>query len=220
MALNKQAKILTIKQQELTLGYLERTRYPLRNKIIFMLSYKAGLRAKEIANLTWLMVCDSEGQLSHEINLINKASKGKQSGRTIPMHKDLAILLTELLTEQKKNEHFALTNRIITTERDNKTNPQVIVNFFYNLYKEIGFEGCSSHSGRRTFITTAAKNISLAGGTLNDICMLAGHSTLAPTNAILNTTPTLKRKLSRWLEFLALALDKALYRFLHKIWVK
>ena len=141
MALNKQAKILTTKQQELTLGYLERTRYPLRNKIIFMLSYKAGLRSKEIANLTWLMVCDSEGQLSREINLINKASKGKQSGRTIPMHKDLAVLLAEMLAEQKKNEHFALTNRIITTERDSKTSPQAIVNFFYNLYKDIGFEG-------------------------------------------------------------------------------
>lgn len=77
MALNKQAKILTSKQQELALSYLERTRYPLRNKIIFMLSYKAGLRAKEIANLSWLMVCDSEGHLSREINLINKASKGQ-----------------------------------------------------------------------------------------------------------------------------------------------
>ena len=92
MALNKQAKILTPKQQELALGYLEQTRYPLRNKIIFMLSYKAGLRAKEIASLNWLMVCDSEGQLSQEINLINKASKGKQSGRIIPLYKDLAIL--------------------------------------------------------------------------------------------------------------------------------
>lgn len=102
MALNKQAKILTPKQQKLALSYLERTRYPLRNKIIFMLSYKAGLRAKEIANLSWLMVCDSEGNLSREINLINKASKGKQSGRIIPMHKDLAVLLAELLSRQKK----------------------------------------------------------------------------------------------------------------------
>lgn len=64
MSIGKQAKILTPKQQELTLSYLEQTRYPLRNKIIFMLSYKAGLRAKEIANLSWLMVCDSEGNLS------------------------------------------------------------------------------------------------------------------------------------------------------------
>ena len=195
MALNKQAKILTTKQQELTLGYLERTRYPLRNKIIFMLSYKAGLRAKEIANLTWLMVCDSERQLSHEINLINKASKGKQSGRIIPLHKDLAVLLTELLSKQQKDEHFNLTNRIITTERDNKTSPQAIVNFFYNLYKEIGFEGCSSHSGRRTFITTAAKNISLAGGTLNDIRMLAGHSTLATTQRYIEYNTDAQKKI-------------------------
>lgn len=195
MALNKQAKILTTKQQELTLGYLARTRYPLRNKIIFMLSYKAGLRAKEIANLTWLMVCDSEGQLSHEINLINKASKGKQSGRVIPLHKDLAVLLAKLLAEQKKNEHFALTYRIITTERDNKTSPQTIVNFFYNLYKDIGFEGCSSHSGRRTFITTAAKNISLAGGTLNDIRMLAGHSTLSTTQRYIEYNTDAQKKI-------------------------
>ena len=89
--------------------------------------------------------------------------------------------MAESLTEQKKDEHFNLTNRIITTERDNKTSPQAIINFFYNLYKEIGFEGYSSHSGRRTFITTAAKDISLAGGTLNDIRMLAGCSTLATT---------------------------------------
>ena len=53
-----------------------------------MLSYKAGLRAKEIANLSWLMVCDSQGRLSHEISLINKASKGKKSGLIIPLHKD------------------------------------------------------------------------------------------------------------------------------------
>lgn len=194
MALNKQAKILTPKQQELALSYLEQTRYPLRNKIIFMLSYKAGLRAKEIANLSWLMVCDSEGQLSSEINLINKASKGKQSGRIIPLHKELAVLLAELLVEKKK-EHFALTNRIITTERTNKTSPQAIVNFFYNLYKEIGFEGCSSHSGRRTFITTAAKNISLAGGTLNDIRMLAGHSTLATTQRYIEYNTDAQKKI-------------------------
>ena len=108
-----------------------------------MLSYKTRLRVKEIANLNWLMVCDSQGQLSREINLINKTSKGKQSGRIIPLHKDLEVLLVELLAEQKKYEHFVLKDRIITTERDNKTSSQAIVNFFYNLYKGIGFEGCS-----------------------------------------------------------------------------
>ncbi len=78
----------------------------------------------------------SEGNLIQEINLINKASKGKQFGRIIPLHKDWV----ELLSMQQKNEHFNLMNRIITTERNNKPCPQAIVNFFYNLYKEIGFE--------------------------------------------------------------------------------
>ena len=70
---------------------------------------------------------------------------------------------------------------IITTERGEHTTPQVIVNFFYHLYKTIGFNGCSSHSGRRTFTTNAAKHISLVGGTLNYVRLLAGHSSLATT---------------------------------------
>ena len=70
-----------------------------------MLSYKAGLRAKEIANLSWLMVCDSQGQLSREINLINKASKGKQSGRIIPLHKDL-ILQDKNFCKQAMDIHY------------------------------------------------------------------------------------------------------------------
>lgn len=107
----------------------------------------------------------------------------------------MAILLAELLAEQKKNDYFNLSDHIITTERDNKTSPQVIVNFFYNLYKEIDFEGCSSHSGRRTFITTAAKNISLAGGTLNDIRMLAGHSTFATTQRYIEYNTDAQKKI-------------------------
>ena len=181
MSIGKQAKILNDKQQNLTLAHLETTRYPLRNKIIFLLSFKEGLRAKEISKLAWCMVCSSDGKIADVINLSNDASKGKYSGRIIPLHKELKILLADLLAEKQKDEYFSLDKPIITTERGEHTTPQVIVNFFYNLYKTIGFNGCSSHSGRRTFITNAAKHISLVGGTLNDVRLLAGHSSLATT---------------------------------------
>ena len=181
MGIGKQAKTLTSKQVDLVLKHLESTRYPLRNKVIFMFSCKAGLRAKEIANITWSMICNSDGELGSSINLTNKASKGKDSGRVIPLHKDLRTLLSELLEKRRQQDNFTVSDHVIRTERDSKTSPQVIVNFFSGLYKGIGFEGASSHSGRRTFITNAAKKISLAGGTLNDIKLLAGHSSLATT---------------------------------------
>ncbi len=176
MGIGKQAKILNAKQQTMVLAYLENTRYPLRNKIMFLLSFKAGLRAKEISQLTWSMVCDGEGYISDSINLPNNASKGKYSGRIIPIHKDLKKLLTNL-----KQENTSLSSYIITTERDKKMSAQAIVNFFYLLYKGLNMDGCSSHSGRRTFITQAAKMISQAGGTINDVRQLAGHSSLATT---------------------------------------
>ena len=49
MSLGKQAKTLSKGQVEAVLGYLAQTRLPARNRLIFLLSVKAGLRAKEIA---------------------------------------------------------------------------------------------------------------------------------------------------------------------------
>lgn len=195
MSIGKQAKILNDKQQNLTMAHLETTRYPLRNKIIFLLSFKEGLRAKEISKLAWGMVCNSDGKIADVINLSNNASKGKYSGRIIPLHKELKILLADLLAEKQKDEYFSLDKPIITTERGEHTTPQVIVNFFYNLYKTIGFNGCSSHSGRRTFITNAAKHISLVGGTLNDVRLLAGHSSLATTQRYIAYDTEAQRKI-------------------------
>lgn len=195
MPIGKQAKTLTDKQQNLALSYLDNTRYPLRNKIIFLLSFKAGMRAKEIAKLNWLMVCNSEGSIADSINLSNNASKGKYSGRIIPLHKALKSLLTKMLSEQQQNELFDLNLPVIRTERGLATTPQVIVNFFYTLYKTLGFNGCSSHSGRRTFITNAAKHISLAGGTLNDVRMLAGHSSLSTTQRYIAYNTEAQRKI-------------------------
>ena len=64
MSLLKQAKTLSKRQIALTTALLQQTRYPTRNLAIFLLSVKAGLRAKEIASLTWDMVTDAEGNLA------------------------------------------------------------------------------------------------------------------------------------------------------------
>ena len=58
---------------------------------------------------------------------------------------------------------------------------QSIVNFFKSLYSDLGLIGCSSHSGRRTFITNCARKIGTVGGSLRDVQYLAGHSSLQTT---------------------------------------
>ena len=70
---------------------------------------------------------------------------------------------------------------VVVTERSTSTSPQAIVNLFSRWYRDLGFSGCSSHSGRRTFITNAARKISTVGGSLRDVQALAGHSNLSTT---------------------------------------
>jgi integrase/recombinase XerD len=62
-----------------------------------------------------------------------------------------------------------------------RTSAQAIVNLFQRWYRDLGLIGCSSHSGRRTFITNAARKISTVGGSLRDVQHLAGHSSLQTT---------------------------------------
>ena len=176
MSLGKQAKILSKQQQDAVLAFLKTTRQPLRNRVIFLLSIRAGLRAKEIASLTWEMVCDASNDLSDAISLQDAASKGR-SGGVIWLNKELKDALLEYRKSLKSDLH---TGRIVQV-RKKKVDAQMIVNLFWNWYKRLGFSGCSSHSGRRTFITSAAKKISTVGGSIRDVQLLARHSSLQMT---------------------------------------
>ena len=178
MALGKQAKTLTKVQVDAALNYLSRTRHPIRNQAILLLSIKAGMRAKEIAHLKWEMLTTADGEIGSAIHLTNTASKGKGGGRVIPLNKELKAALFKLRSEPPLSRP---SEYVITTERCGRTSSQAIVNLFFRWYSDLGYGGCSSHSGRRTFITNAARKISTVGGSLRDVQLLAGHSNLSTT---------------------------------------
>src|SRR3954447_5175653 len=136
MPLGKQAKTLSKGQVEAVLAYLAKSRWPSRNRLIFLLSAKAGLRAKEIAGLTWWMVNDSQGEVGRAMCLLDSASKGK-SGRMIPLGEDVGEALIQYREEVK---HFSGFN-VIRTERKPSTTPQAIVNMFQRWYRHLGFVG-------------------------------------------------------------------------------
>src|ERR1700734_1842976 len=104
-------------QTEAVLAYLTSTRYPERNRAIFLLSVRAGLRAKEIASLTWAMLTDAEGMIGDAIHLVDEASKGS-SGRVIPLNKELKSALTQI---QKSQVGGRASPFVVTTERARQT---------------------------------------------------------------------------------------------------
>lgn len=194
MALTKQAKILSAKQQKALVQYVGTLRNGTRNRTIVLLSNKAGLRAKEISSLTWEMLVTPEGSVGDAMHLPDIASKGK-SGRVIPLNERLRSSLTELKQLQSEAGTYSPTSRVVQTERSSTTSAQCVVNMFQGWYRDLGFVGCSSHSGRRTFITNAAKKISTVGGSLRDVQALAGHSSLQTTQRYIDGDVEAQRKI-------------------------
>ena len=144
----KQAKILSEQQVEDLLFFAKTTRNPDRNRVIVLLSVKAGLRAAEIANLTWEMVVEPTGNVSSHIELRDHAAK-MGSGRTVPIN---ALLHEALVAWRTKNRDHG---PVVTSERGGKMTALSIVIWFARAYEALGLEGCSSHSGRRNLHYTS-----------------------------------------------------------------
>lgn len=126
---------------------------------MFLLSIKAGLRAKEISFLTWGMVTDASGRVGDALQLPDNSSKGK-SGRIIPLNRQLKEAIWDLYNSYPQipdHDHY-----IVFSERGAKMIPCNISHWFKKVFKALRLEGCSSHSGRLG--VNAAKNIIGVGG--------------------------------------------------------
>jgi integrase len=187
----KQAKILTNYQVARLLDFATfQTRWPVRNRLMVLLSVKAGLRAGEISNLTWDMVSDGAGAIGPTIDLPDRAAK-RGSGRRIPIHTDLRAALIGW------RDLTGSAGPVIKSERGAVMTPVSVVNWFARAYRAVGLTGCSSHSGRRTFITRAARLVHRAGGSLRDVQVLAGHRSIQTTQQYIDGDSDVQRRLVR-----------------------
>jgi integrase len=168
-------------------------RYPARDRVMFLLSIKAGLRAKEIAFLTWAMVTDADGQVAEVLALPNTASKGRGGGRIIPLNLTLRQALVAL--HHLRGDEVHADRPVVASERGGPLTESSVTKWFFHLYRDLGMTGCSSHSGRRTFITRAARKVSEVGGSVRDVQQLAGHASLQTTQRYIEGDTEAKRKL-------------------------
>lgn len=191
----RQAKLLAKHDVRRMLGAVRKGRNPERDRVVVLLSVKAGLRAGEIAALTWPMVLDARDELGAVLELHNRAAK-MGSGRRIPIHPQLRSALA-VWRRKTQRRYGTLSGAVIRSERGGAMRASSIVNWFAALFRQLDLKGCSSHSGRRTFVTKAARMVHRTGGSLRDVQQLAGHRSISMTQQYIDGDTASQRRLVR-----------------------
>lgn len=158
------------------------------DEVKFLFSVYAGLRAAEIAGMTLDAVVDADDRISRHIIVGRHVAKGGRP-RLIPMHPLIRDALIRFRSEHPETRFLAFSNR----SGVRRQNANAVKAWFLHLYQQVGLHGCSSHSGRRTFITRLARLANLHGTSLRDVQLLAGHARMETTAAYIEPADDLSR---------------------------
>ena len=173
--------MLDAAQQAALLRYVETCWRPERNAVIVRLSFDVFCRATEIARLRWRMVGDVQGRLGEAIALDNHASKGPAGGRLLPLTDAVYDALARLQHCARPVDPEAFVVQFRKGSQAPVIRSQAVQALFRSWYRVLGFHGASSHSGRRTGITRAAREATQLELSLVDVQTLAGHANLTTT---------------------------------------
>ena len=169
----RQAQTLNEAQQRRVLQYCRSRRHPIRDETIVMVSFYAGLRAKEIAALTRGDVFEDEGKVREQFILSAVQSKGGNT-RTVYMNQRLRRALAEYAAGLNQID----PNRaLFESQKGGHFSANTMCQLFLDIYKAVGLKDASSHSGRRTYITRLANK----GVGVRLLAELAGHSQISTT---------------------------------------
>ena len=182
----KQAHVVNDKGLRTVLNSTKMTRYQHRNQLMVMLSYCAGLRACEISSLRIGDIIGSDGEAMHTILLERLQTKGTPHQQVV-VSKKLRKEITRYA--QQCRPQAKPQSPLLSSQKGGAFSSQTIQQVFRQLYTQIGFDGASSHSGRRTILTKLAEE----GVHARVIQQIARHSSLATTRRYIEVSPHLLR---------------------------
>jgi len=154
-----------------------------RNRIVILLSFYAGLRAKEIAELTVGDIFPENGDVKQTVLLLASQTKGYKS-RTFVINCKLA---KELGLFRKHTGHVKADKPLIKSQMNCAFSANSMCQLMCRIYRDSGITGATSHSGRRSFIT----NLANKGVSARVLMELAGHKNLATTQAYIDANDEL-----------------------------
>lgn len=169
----KQAPVLSPSDCKRALSRASRSAYPARNRCILQLSWLTGMRVGEIAALDLGDVIDANGDVRSQVQLRPDQTKGSKARTVLLNAQAQAEIVLYLRLVSRKSPSDAL----FTSRRGKRFSPNSLCQVFLRLYDEAGLDKATSHSGRRTFITTLAHK----GVNVRVLAALAGHSSIATT---------------------------------------
>lgn len=180
----KRAKTLSNDIFQRLLDFVQVTsKHSVRDSAMLMLSFKCGLRAKEIAGLRWRDVTDASGEILPDgswIWLPAMIVKGRRQDTKIPLHPDVRAALVALKGVHP-NPAGPITLMYAPLAKNKQMSTNNVTVYLHRLYQKFGVEGCSSHSGRRTFITKLARSCNEFDCSVKDVQMLARHLDIRTT---------------------------------------
>ena len=178
-----QAATITEAQLRRVLQYVSTRRHALRDRTILLVSFNAGLRAKEIAALLVGDIYDANGAVREHFNLRRAQTKGGYE-RTVYLNKTLRRAMAEY---RMLVEHSKPTDALFPTQKQAAFSANTMCQLFLEIYAASGVNGASSHSGRRTFITTLASK----GVGVRVLAAIAGHRDIRVTQAYIDVNDTM-----------------------------
>jgi integrase/recombinase XerD len=180
-----QAKTLTDAELKRLLGYVATRKYARRDRAMLMVTHLAGMRVGEVAALKIGDVWGDEG-VKHEVILKAEQTKGKYARTVFLPEKLRKELIAYLAKEDRNNADKAL----FRTQKSSSFTANTLCQHFHYMYKDAGIAGASSHSGRRTFITSLASK----GVGVRVLMALAGHRSIQTTQCYIDCNDDMKRR--------------------------
>lgn len=178
-----QAKTLNAQELRRVLDYVATRKHAERNRTMLLMTHYAGLRVGEVSALRVGDVVGRDGRVRDEINLTADQTKGDR-GRTVMIGEKLRKELTRYITACPcANPEYKL---FYTQKRmRDGFSPNTLTNHFYHLYRGCQIDGASSHSGRRSFLTSLSEK----GVGVRVLMQLAGHRHIGTTQRYLDCNP-------------------------------
>jgi len=181
-----QAATLTAVQLQRVLDYVKgNTKHSLRNRAILLTTHLSGMRIGEVAALRYSDVVAADGTIKAEVRLSATQTKGNRARVVLLPERLRAELAQYLRNFPQRSPNLPL----FYTQRSPGFTADTLTHVVNAMYKKAGFDGASSHSGRRTFITNLAER----GVGARVLMELAGHTNLSTTQRYIDIKPSMLR---------------------------